>query len=221
MERDGGKDAPIVFVGDLVDRGPDSRGVIQRVIDAQAQGRDWTVVKGNHDRMFEWFLQSPPQHDPHLMVGMSWLHERLGGLETLASYGVDVTPMQTRLSQAHSDALAAVPATHQRFLRDLPLFHVLGNVLFVHAGIRYDRDLHAQTENDLLWLRQDLKIAPDRIAWRYLVHGHTPIAQPKQTGQIINIDGGAAFGRVLSPIVIEDDGVFVLSERGREAICGE
>jgi len=208
-------------VGDLVDRGPDSRGVIQRVIDAQAQGRDWTVVKGNHDRMFEWFLQSPPQHDPHLMVGMSWLHERLGGLETLASYGVDVTPMQTRLSQAHSDALAAVPATHQRFLRDLPLFHVLGNVLFVHAGIRYDRDLHAQTENDLLWLRQDLKIAPDRIAWRYLVHGHTPIAQPKQTGQIINIDGGAAFGRVLSPIVIEDDGVFVLSERGREAICGE
>jgi serine/threonine protein phosphatase 1 len=171
--------------------------------------------------MFEWFLQSPPQHDPHLMVGMSWLHERLGGLETLASYGVDVTPMQTRLSQAHSDALAAVPATHQRFLRDLPLFHVLGNVLFVHAGIRYDRDLHAQTENDLLWLRQDLKIAPDRIAWRYLVHGHTPIAQPKQTGQIINIDGGAAFGRVLSPIVIEDDGVFVLSERGREAICGE
>jgi serine/threonine protein phosphatase 1 len=221
IERDGGKDAPIVFVGDLVDRGPDSRGVIQRVIDAQAQGRDWTVVKGNHDRMFEWFLQSPPQHDPHLMVGMSWLHERLGGLETLASYGVDVTPMQTRLSQAHSDALAAVPATHQRFLRDLPLFHVLGNVLFVHAGIRYDRDLHAQTENDLLWLRQDLKIAPDRIAWRYLVHGHTPIAQPKQTGQIINIDGGAAFGRVLSPIVIEDDGVFVLSERGREAICGE
>jgi len=221
MERDGGKDAPIVFVGDLVDRGPDSRGVIQRVIDAQAQGRDWTVVKGNHDRMFEWFLQSPPQHDPHLMGGLSWLHERLGGLETLASYGVDVTPMQTRLSQAHSDALAAVPATHQRFLRDLPLFHVLGNVLFVHAGIRYDRDLHAQTENDLLWLRQDLKIAPDRIAWRYLVHGHTPIAQPKQTGQIINIDGGAAFGRVLSPIVIEDDGVFVLSERGREAICGE
>ena len=221
IERDGGKDAPIVFVGDLVDRGPDSRGVIQRVIDAQAQGRDWTVVKGNHDRMFEWFLQSPPQHDPHLMVGMSWLHERLGGLDTLASYGVDVTPMQTRMSQAHKDALAAVPHTHVDFLRSLPLYHVAGEILFVHAGIRYDRDLQAQVANDLLWLRQDPNAAPTRLEWRFLVHGHTPIAQPKQIGQIINIDGGAAFGRALSPIVIEDDGVFVLSERGREAICGE
>ncbi len=221
IERDGGRDAPIVFVGDLVDRGPDSRGVIQRIIDAQAQGRDWTVIKGNHDRMFEWFLQSPPQHDPHLMVGMSWLHAQLGGLETLASYGVDVTPKQTRLSQAHLEALAAVPATHQRFLRDLPLFHVRGDVLFVHAGIRYDRDLPAQSETDLLWLRQDPKAAPERISWRYLVHGHTPIAQPKRTGQIINIDGGAAFGRALCPIVIEGADVFVLNERGREAICQE
>jgi len=52
-----------------------------------------------------------------------------------------------------------------------------------------------------------------------LVHGHTPNAHPIQTGQTINIDGGAAFGRALSPIVIEDEGVFVLSENGREGIC--
>lgn len=218
IERDGGRDAPIVFVGDLVDRGPDSRGVIQRIIDAQAQGRNWTVIKGNHDRMFEWFMRSPPQHDPHLMVGMSWLHERLGGLDTLASYGVAVTPYETRLSQAHAEAQAAVPATHQRFLQNLPLYHVAGDILFVHAGIRYDRALHAQCENDLLWLRQDPKAAPDRIEWRYLVHGHTPLRQPEQSGQIINVDGGAAFGRGLFPVVFDGDGVFVLNGTGRVEI---
>lgn len=219
IEHDGGRDAPIVFVGDLVDRGPDSRGVIQRILDAQAQGCDWTVVKGNHDRMFEWFLQSPPQHDPHLMVGMSWLHERLGGLDTLASYGVAVTPMETRLSRVHRDALTAVPEAHARFLRDLPLYHVVGDILFVHAGIRYDRTLQAQTANDLVWLRQEPHVVLEKFEWRYLVHGHTPIAQPKQTGPIINIDGGAAFGRALLPIVIEDSGVFVLGANGREGIC--
>ncbi|NBQ28203.1 MAG: serine/threonine protein phosphatase, partial [Rhodobacteraceae bacterium] len=65
---DGGQDAKVVFVGDLVDRGPDSRGVIEYLINGIANGRDWTVLKGNHDRMFEWFMESPPRHDPHLLV---------------------------------------------------------------------------------------------------------------------------------------------------------
>ncbi len=112
IETDGGKDAHIVFLGDYTDRGPDSAAVLDTLVDAQAQGRNWTFLKGNHDRMFEWFMEVPPRSDPYMMVSLYWLHERLGGDTTLASYGVDVRP-DRREKDVHAEALAAVPLHHQ------------------------------------------------------------------------------------------------------------
>ena len=67
IEKDGGPAAPIVFLGDYIDRGPDSRGVLDLLIQGRDAGRNWTFLKGNHDRMFEWFLQTPSRADPHLL----------------------------------------------------------------------------------------------------------------------------------------------------------
>ncbi|MGR3291614.1 MAG: metallophosphoesterase, partial [Paracoccaceae bacterium] len=85
--RQGGSDI-VVHVGDLVDRGPDSAGVIQYLIDGLKAGENWVVLRGNHDRMMSLYLQTPSAGDGRLRVDYSWLHHRLGGLTTLASYGV-------------------------------------------------------------------------------------------------------------------------------------
>ena len=88
---DGGLDANIVFLGDYTDRGPDSRAVFETLIEGKDAGRNWTFLKGNHDRMFEWFMDEPLRHDPYLNVELYWLHKRLGGDTTLESYGVDAS----------------------------------------------------------------------------------------------------------------------------------
>ena len=78
IEKDGGKDAQIVFLGDYTDRGPRSRDVIDLLINGQEQGRNWVLLKGNHDRMFEWFLRDPSLEDPHLFHDLSWIHGNIG-----------------------------------------------------------------------------------------------------------------------------------------------
>jgi len=211
---DGGQDAKVVFVGDLVDRGPDSRGVIEYLINGIANGRDWTVLKGNHDRMFEWFMESPPRHDPHLLVDMHWFHPKIGGIETMASYGVEVIPMTSRLYQVHALAQDAVPQAHVSFLRSLKLSHNVGNFVFVHAGLDPAVPLDRQAENDLLWLRPTSVIYPDDMGFT-LVHGHTPESIPKYYGNRINVDGGAAFGNPIVPVALIGSDAFLLTANGR------
>ncbi len=97
--RCGDMDAPVVHIGDLVDRGPDCKGVVQYLIDGQARGENWVVLKGNHDRMMEMFLREHPMVDTQLLIDHNWLHPRIGGIETLASYGVEV-PEDPHLSAA-------------------------------------------------------------------------------------------------------------------------
>lgn len=116
---DGGPEAEVVFVGDYVDRGPDSRSVIDRLMAGQTEGRNWTCLKGNHDRMFTWFMEDFPREDPHLPVELYYLQERIGGAATLASYGIDSGP-RDRKSEVHAAAREAVPAAHLDWLDGLP-----------------------------------------------------------------------------------------------------
>lgn len=213
IEQDGGADAPLVFVGDLVDRGPQSREVIQYLIDGIASGKDWTVLKGNHDRLFEWFMEDEPRHDPYQLVNMHWFDPRMGGIETMASYGVAVTPSE-RLYKVHAEAKAKVPQSHVDFLGSLKTHHQVGDLLFVHAGIRPEVALEDQTETDMVWIRQEFHNYTDPHPW-LVIHGHTPIEKNTHYGNRINIDGGAAFGRELVPIVIDGDQVFNLTAEGR------
>src|SRR5690606_35895896 len=98
--------APVVHVGDLVDRGPDSRGVIDYLMQGIAEGQDWTVLKGNHDRMLWRFMRDPAELEPGLRADLSWLHYKIGGGETLQSYGIRAASDRP-VVDVHAEALAA------------------------------------------------------------------------------------------------------------------
>lgn len=216
IEADGYDGEPIVFVGDYTDRGPDSRGVLDRLIEGQAKGKNWVLLKGNHDRMFSWFMEETPRHDPYLLINYYWLHPRLGGDTTLRSYGVEVSD-DRRLFNVHADAREAVPQAHIEFLRDLPLTHRIGDLFFVHAGIKPGVDLNEQEENDLIWIRKGW-IEDTRDHGVLVVHGHTMIKFPKHYGNRINLDGGAGYGRPLVPVVFEGMSCWSLSDEGRKPL---
>lgn len=205
--------APVVHLGDLVDRGPDSRGVVDYLAQGSAAGAPWVVLKGNHDRLFTWFLADPARRDPGLRPDLSWLHPRIGGAETLASYGVHA-PADRPVAKVHADALAAVPLTHRRFLEGRPAWFLRGEVLFVHAGIRPGVDLTEQDETDLVWIRS-VFLEDRRDHGAVVVHGHTAIDRATHCGNRLNLDSGAAYGGPLSTVVIEGRQVWLLTPDGR------
>lgn len=207
---DGGPDAEIVFLGDLVDRGPDSRGVIEHLIQGQAAGKRWHVLKGNHDRMFEQYVRSGIQVDRAIKSGRGWLHPRLGGAGTLASYGVEGIPDPAGAADLIA-ARAAVPTAHLDFIRDLPLWHLQDGLLFVHAGIRPGVAIGDQVEDDLIWIRDPFLTCSDPHPW-LVVHGHTSLDRPLHFGNRIDLDGGAGFGRPLFGAVFEGRDCWLLSD---------
>lgn len=210
---DGGPDARIIFLGDYTDRGPDSRAVLDTLIQGKDTGRNWTFLKGNHDRMFEWFMDVPLRHDPFLMVELYWLHKRLGGDTTMASYGVDAGGSR-RGMDVHADARAAVPQAHIDFLAGLDLMHEVGDLLFVHAGIRPQVPISDQSEEDLLWIRKEFH-EYTRPHPKLIVHGHTPVDIPTHYGNRVNLDTGAGYGKPLTVAVFEGDRAWTLTENGR------
>ncbi|WP_343080553.1 metallophosphoesterase [Ostreiculturibacter nitratireducens] len=208
--------APVVHVGDLVDRGPDACGVIEHLIGGIASGLNWVVLKGNHDRMFSLFLDEEPRHDTGLRAGLAWLDPRLGGGITLASYGV-TSADERPIAEVHAEARARVPKGHADFLANLPAWHLVGEALFVHAGIRPGVDLCHQSEDDLLWIRGDFLDDPHDHG-PLVVHGHTPVSAVTHYGNRLNIDTGAAYGGPLSAVVIEGRAVWLLTDAGRVPI---
>ena len=212
MARHGGP-APVIHLGDLVDRGPDSRGVIEHLMQGQARGEDWVVLKGNHDRMFSLFLDDPAAQDPGLRREYTWLHPRLGGATTLASYGVHA-PGDRPVAPVHADALAAVPQAHRDWLAARPTLHRLGDLVFVHAGIRPGVALEDQTETDLVWIREPFLSDP-RDHGALIVHGHTALDAATHYGNRLNLDSGAAYGGPLTAVAFEGQKVFRLTPHGR------
>lgn len=204
-----GAGARIVFLGDLVDRGPDSRGVIQTLIDGREAGRDWIVLCGNHDRMFLDFLTEAERGAAHPRIGTGWLGANLGGVETLLSYGGDI-PANSTEWKAVADT---VPARHKRFLEGLPFCHETDELFFVHAGIRPGVSLSEQAEDDLLWIREPF-LSDTRDHGKLIVHGHTPVERPTHYGNRVNLDGGAGWGRPLHLLCFDGDEVRHLTEAG-------
>ena len=214
MARNG--QGPVVHIGDLVDRGPDSRGVIDFLMRGLAQGQDWVVLKGNHDSLFTRFLADPLDRDPRLWSELSWLHPRLGGAATLRSYGVPGAADRP-VARVHADAAKAVPAAHVDFINSLPLAHQLAGSVFVHAGVRPGVALEAQLETDLIWIREPF-LSSTESHGPLVVHGHTTIDAATHYTNRLNLDSGAAYGGPLSAVVIEGREAFLLTKTGRARI---
>ncbi|QGY00022.1 serine/threonine protein phosphatase [Roseovarius faecimaris] len=213
IEAEGGVQARVVFLGDLVDRGPDSRGVIQTLIDGIAEGRDWTVIRGNHDQLFLEFLDSGQITSPRLRDSLTWISKTMGAQETLASYGITVSEADPNWNAARQ----AVPDAHRAFLASLPLTLHTEDLILVHAGIMPGVPLGLQTAEDLMWIREPFLSDP-RDHGKLIVHGHSPVQWPEHHGNRVALDGGAGWGRDLHVAVFEGRDCWLLSTHGREAL---
>lgn len=211
--RTGDAAAPVIHLGDLVDRGPESCGVIAHLMEGIAAGAPWLALQGNHDRLFTLFLDDPGARDPMLRPIYSWLHPAIGGGPTLASYGV-ANPADRPVAKVHADAVAAVPAAHRAFLRGCALWHRRGPVVFVHAGIRPGVALEAQDPIDLTWIREPFLSDP-RDHGALIVHGHTALKRATHFGNRVDLDSGAGYGGPVTAAVFEGRRAHVLTEDGR------
>lgn len=185
----------VVYLGDYIDRGPDSRRVVEILLDDPLATFESVHLMGNHEAFLLGFLEDPGQ-------GTGWLVN--GGVETLASYGVeapdDIVGAES-LTDLRARAVAALPAAHLDFFESLALTHEEGDYFFVHAGIRPDIALEAQDPDDLLWIREDfLDSSADH--GRTIVHGHTISWEPEFRDNRIGIDTGAFASDVLTALVL-------------------
>jgi serine/threonine protein phosphatase 1 len=187
-----------ITLGDYVDRGPDSRGVLDR-LSRNPFPTAYVALKGNHEELFEGvLLQASFEAVQH------WL--KLGGLQTLQSYGVPVKPALglVDFSRALEALRAAVSPDQIKFLKSLRLSLELDRHFFCHAGIRPGVSFEDQRQEDLLWIRDDF-LGSKLNFGKMVVHGHTPVLQPEVLPNRINIDTAAfATGR-LTCLVLEGD----------------
>ena len=172
----------IIFLGDYVDRGPDSAGCLQYLSERRAADTNVVCLKGNHEDKMVEFLANP------IKLANSFL--TYGGDTLAASYGVDAPSLSVSddVMQEFCEALqAAVPAHHLDFIDSLLSHIILGDYMFVHAGIRPNVPLNQQTERDMMWIRGEF-IPHTGLHEKVVVHGHTPQLQPEVMTNRINVD---------------------------------
>jgi serine/threonine protein phosphatase 1 len=182
-EHASGRPSRFVFLGDYIDRGPQSAGVVHDLIELQSHLPDRVVaLKGNHEAMAIEVIDGAAPED-------YWLVQ--GGIETLMSYGVG--------------AARNLPRGDVDWMRALPLWHDDGRRFFVHAGVDPERPLADQDATDLIWIREPF-LSDSRDFGRLIVHGHTPLetGRPDQRRNRLNIDTGAVFGGPLTAAVFAD-----------------
>lgn len=212
-EATGDEDAPVIHLGDLCDRGPNSRAVFDFLLAGIEAGAPWRSVRGNHDWMMQNFLAEDPPDEVPLS---GWIGANMGGAATLASYGVE-SDGWSGLDGLREAARKAVPEAHVRFLQAMPRFVETGELILVHAGIRPGIPLERQSEDDLYWIRSDF-LDDMRDHGRLVVHGHTPVEDPMHCGNRVNLDTGAAWGGPVTAAVFEDRACWILGPEGRTAL---
>lgn len=183
-----------VHLGDYIDRGPQSRQVVERMI-SRAVDPDVIPLIGNHE---EFLLQSLEDSEAF----PDWM--RYGGRETLLSYGIP-TPRDSNvrtLEEARRHLRDALPEAHLRFMAECPLTYSCGGYLFVHAGIRPHLALEDQRRSDLLWIRDGFNNWNGGLP-AVVVHGHTPVRVPLVQRYKINIDTGAYASGQLTCLALE------------------
>jgi serine/threonine protein phosphatase 1 len=171
-----------VFLGDYIDRGPDSAHTLDLLIERSLY-RETVFLKGNHEAYFLEVLRDPAKLE-------DW--RQFGGLQTLMSYGIQPTlnPDASEQADLISALTEVMPGDHLSFLQGLKPSFVCGDFFFVHAGVRPGIPLNEQQETDLLWIRNEFLDSNEDFG-KFIVHGHTPVRAPDIRPTRINIDTGA------------------------------
>ncbi|UPJ94601.1 metallophosphoesterase family protein [Bradyrhizobium sp. 172] len=190
-----------VFLGDYVDRGPDSRAVIDLLIE-RSKSHETVCLKGNHEVFLLEVLKDPARLE-------EW--RRYGGLLTLVSYGINPTMNPTPEQQIEliEGLRQALPREHLSFLQQLRPSFACGDFFFAHAGVKPGVALERQKEEDLLWIREEF-LESERRFGKYIVHGHTPVSVPDIRSNRINIDTGAYATGNLTLLTIQGDSLLAI-----------
>lgn len=187
--------ALVVLLGDVIDRGPDSAGMVDDLLSDPPDGMQRLVLRGNHEEMMLRFLSDPEG-------ARRWLD--FGGIDTLASYGAHLDPeagQAVSASRLRTMAQAAVPSEHAAFLQSLPYGLAVGPYFLCHAGIDPARALRDQDPRDLVWGPPErVDDAPPDPARPVIVHGHVIVPRVQITARRINVDTGAYQGGALSAV---------------------
>ncbi len=190
-----------IYLGDYVDRGANSKGVIDYLIARRSlTDRKVICLAGNHEQMMVAALDDDKEFK-------RWLD--FGGQTTLLSYGVSPTHADRNIAKKRSEFNKAVPQSHMDFLRNLPTSYHHAEFFFAHAGIHPKRSLSAQKDEDLLWIRNPFLTSFADFG-ATVVHGHTPGQKPVFRPNRIGIDTGAYRTGILTCLLITSDEVTVL-----------
>lgn len=212
IEKDHRSKASIIFLGDVVDRGPASAQVVERLRSYAHPRASAHFVMGNHEEVMLRVIEG----DSSLLT--SWL--RFGGRETLASYGLDSKDVASLEDEDLAACLkAAIPASHRAFLASFSDSLSFGDYLFVHAGIRPGIDLAEQSQSDLRWIR-DAFLYDSTDHGFIVVHGHTISNRVDVAENRIGIDTGAFCTGILTALAIEGPKRWLIqaSEDGTERL---
>jgi serine/threonine protein phosphatase 1 len=177
----------LLFIGDYIDRGPNSYGVVEHLVQLKRQLPATVFLKGNHEEMFQNYLNGSDRFT-YLMNG---------GQLTLDSY----------LSRPDRPSDFPIPPSHRDFFQALRLHYETDQYIFVHAGLREGVPLHAQKETDMLWIREKFIYSAYDFGKR-IVFGHTPFQQPLLQANKIGIDTGAVYGNKLTCVQLPEINFF-------------
>jgi serine/threonine protein phosphatase 1 len=199
-----GKQGLTVLLGDFVDRGPNSAGVIAHLAQPSHLGLKRVSLCGNHDDVFSTLVERPHEI-------MQWIS--FGGRETLLSYGIDIDQLRDR-KQLNAEVLRsllqeAIPQRDFEWLQNLPVSLRVGHYLFVHAGIRPGLELEAQTDEDMMWIREPFLTTGSGLPLT-VVHGHTPAEAPTIGPNRIGIDTFAYSTGVLAVLKLDGSSATIL-----------
>ncbi len=207
------RDTRFVFLGDYVDRGNGSAEVVNFL--AKIRDANETVfLRGNHEQILINFLSD-------FSILAEWRYH--GGLETLASYGIDVQDCAAGrgFERAQRELLARMPRSHSEFLAGTQFSYTVGDYFFCHAGVNPHVSLTKQTPHDLMWIRKGFLDTPLTFD-KTIVHAHTPVLEPQLLGRRINIDTGAYLSGILTCLVLEGDRVrFITTKQACEVPATE
>ena len=193
----------LVYLGDYIDRGPNAKGVINRILELQKEKVNSIFLMGNHEQIMIDFVFNKINNLRY------WLN--LGTDQTFKSYKIEIAEFikdgfeDDKMDKLRNVLLNKLSNEHIHFLKNLKLSHSMGKYLFVHAGINPEKTLKDQDKMDFLWTRSDQFFDKNFKFEQIIIHGHTPEKEVINLPYRINIDTGCFFSGKLSSVCLNDN----------------